>query len=234
MEKVLVKWLHQARSSAINVDGTTIKETADLVALHLGFDDFEASNGWLDCFKKRNRIVQSRSCGESASVDVSTVNKWMESLPEMIAAYKPCDVLNANESNIFYHMQPEQTLAFKGDSCHGAKCSKERVTALFCANEDGSEKLPVLILGKFAKPRCFKNLKMLPCSYNFNKKAWMTSSLFSNFLQQLDNKMGAEARKILLFADSAPTQTEVRQHFSSGRTVVVYRHHHLLQYKGCP
>lgn len=122
----------------------------------------------------------------------------MESLPEMIAAYKPCDVFNANESDIFfYHMQPEQTLAFKGDSCHGGKRSKERVTALFCANEDGSERLPVLILGKFAKPWCF-NLKMLPCSYNFNKKAWMTSSLFSNFLQQLDNKMGAKARKILL------------------------------------
>lgn len=45
MEKVLIKWLHQARSSAINVDGTIIKETADLMALRLGFDDFQASNG---------------------------------------------------------------------------------------------------------------------------------------------------------------------------------------------
>ncbi|XP_075550815.1 uncharacterized protein LOC142584587 [Dermacentor variabilis] len=32
----------------------------------------------------------------------------------------------------------------------------------------------------------------------------MTSSLFGNFLQQLDNKMGAKARKILLFVDNAP------------------------------
>ncbi|KAK8759505.1 hypothetical protein V5799_002862 [Amblyomma americanum] len=78
LKKVLVRWLHQARSSAINVDGTILKEKADLVALHLGIDDFQASHGWLHRFKKRNRIVYSRPCGESTSVDVSTVNEWME------------------------------------------------------------------------------------------------------------------------------------------------------------
>lgn len=204
LEKVLVKWLLQARSSAINIDGAILKEKADLVALRLGIDGFKASNGWLDRFKKRNNIVYSRSCGESSTVDVSTVQEWKETLPDLIAAYKPCDIFNADESGIFYNMQPEQTLTFKGDSCHGGKRSKERLTALFCANEDGSEKLPVLVIGKFGKPRCFKNIRTLPCSYDFNKKAWMTSSIFTNFLQRLDNKMGAKARKILLFMDNAP------------------------------
>lgn len=71
LEKVLVKWLLQARSSAINIDGAILKEKADLVALRLGIDGFKASNGWLDRFKKRNNIVYSRSCGESSTVDVS-------------------------------------------------------------------------------------------------------------------------------------------------------------------
>lgn len=78
------------------------------------------------------------------------------------------------------------------------------MTALFYANEDGSEKLPVLVIGKFGKPRYFRNLRTLPCRYDFNKKAWMTSALFTKFLQQLDNKMGPKARKILLFMDNAP------------------------------
>ncbi|XP_065302340.1 tigger transposable element-derived protein 6-like [Dermacentor albipictus] len=118
LEKVLVKWLYQAWSSAINVDSAILKEKVDLVALRVGIDNFQASNG-----------------------------------------------------------------------CYGDKRSKERGTALFCASEDGFERLPVLVVGKFVKPRCFENLKMLPCSYNFSKKARMTSSLFSSFLQQLDNKM---------------------------------------------
>ncbi|XP_070383688.1 tigger transposable element-derived protein 6-like [Dermacentor albipictus] len=151
LEKVLVKWLHQARSSAINVDGTILKEKADLVALCLDINDFQASNRWLDHFTKRISIVYSHFCGESTFIDVLTVNEWMESLPEMIAAYKPCNVFNTDESGIVYNMQPEQTLALQGDSCHGGKRSKEHVTALFCANEGGSERA--------ARARCWKVCK---------------------------------------------------------------------------
>lgn len=204
LERVLVTWLHQARSSANKVDGATLKEKAELVASRLGIDDFQASNGWLDRFKKRNKIVCSRSCTDRTPVAASKVTEWMQLLPEMIAAYKPRDVFHADEGGIFYNMQPEQTLTHKGESCRGGKRSKERLTALFCANEDGSEKLPVFVIGKSAKPRCFENLRTLPCSYNFNKNAWMTSALFSKFLQQLDNEMGAKARKIMLFIDNAP------------------------------
>ncbi|KAH7974877.1 hypothetical protein HPB49_020601 [Dermacentor silvarum] len=131
----------------------------------------------------------------------------MQLLPEMIGAYKPCDVFNADEGVIFYHMQPEQTLVFKGDSCHGSKRSNEHLTPLFCANKDSSDKLPVLVTGKLAclvSMACCKNcLKTLPCSYDFNKKGWMMSSLFTNFLQQLDNEIGAKARKILRFMNKA-------------------------------
>jgi hypothetical protein len=37
----------------------------------------------------------------------------------------------------------------------------------------GTEKLPLLVIGKSAKPRCFKNAK-IPIDYKANKKAWMT------------------------------------------------------------
>ena len=34
--------------------------------------------------------------------------------------------------------------------------SKERVSILICASMNGSEKLPVIAIGKFVKCRCFK------------------------------------------------------------------------------
>ncbi|XP_037290737.2 tigger transposable element-derived protein 4 [Rhipicephalus microplus] len=204
MEKALVEWLRQARSAAIAVDGAILKEKADMIALRCGIDDFKASNGWLDRFKKRNGVVYSRCCGESSSVSSSTVEQWTALLPELIRQYKPCDVFNADETGLFYNMQPDQTLTFKGEGCHGGKRSKERLTVLLCANEDGSEKLPALVIGKFEKPRCFKNLKRLPCQYTFNRKAWMTAAKFAAYLQQLDSRMGAKDRKILLLLDNAP------------------------------
>ncbi|KAJ4430271.1 hypothetical protein ANN_22483 [Periplaneta americana] len=40
---------------------------------------------------------------------------------------------------------------------------------------DGSEKLPLLVIGKSANPRCFKNVRTKPVEYEANKKAWMTA-----------------------------------------------------------
>jgi hypothetical protein len=64
--------------------------------------------------------------------------------------------------------------------------------------------LTPLIIGKFAKPRCFKNVWALPCKYTSNKNAWMTMDIFKTFLKSLDAKMGGANRKILLFIYKCP------------------------------
>ena len=48
----------------------------------------------------------------------------------------------------------------------------------------GVDKLPLLVIGKAMKPRCFKNVNTLPLDYTANKKAWMTDSIFENWLQK--------------------------------------------------
>ena len=40
----------------------------------------------------------------------------------------------------------------KGEQCSGGKKSKERITVLVCVNVTGTDKLPLLFIGKFAKP----------------------------------------------------------------------------------
>ena len=39
---------------------------------------------------------------------------------------------------------------------------------LFCCNMDGSDKYPLLCVGKSEKPRCFKNVVTLPTDYKNN------------------------------------------------------------------
>jgi hypothetical protein len=53
--------------------------------------------------------------------------------------YEPRDVYNADEIRLF-NVHPDRTLAYKGESCHGRKHSKERLTVLLCVNSDGSDK----------------------------------------------------------------------------------------------
>lgn len=73
-----------------------------------------------------------------------------------------------DESGFFYKLLPNRTLQMKGESCHGGKRSKERLTVVLCANMDGTDKLKPLVIGKFANPRCFKSVKSLTVTYKSN------------------------------------------------------------------
>jgi len=126
----------------------------------------------------------------------------MNNLPKLIENYSPDDIFNVDEKGLFFKCLPEKTFIFKGQSCSGGKHSKERVTLLLRANMSGTEKLRPLLIGKSKKPRCFKQVKLLPLDYYANKKSWMTSAIFNLWLMKLDKKMDSKKRKILLFIDN--------------------------------
>jgi hypothetical protein len=69
-----------------------------------------------------------------------------------MAKYSPKDIFSADEVGLFYSMLPDKTYTFKGASCKGRKVNKERITVLICANLEGTEKLPLLVIGKSKRP----------------------------------------------------------------------------------
>lgn len=106
-------------------------------------------------------------------------------------------------------MTPSNTLKFKGEKCVGGKMSKDRVTILVGANMTGTKKEKLLVVGKSRNPRCFKNVKQLPVRYEHNKKAWMTSLIFENYLRNWDRQLKKEHKKILLLVDNCPAHPKV-------------------------
>ncbi|GBL89946.1 Tigger transposable element-derived protein 6 [Araneus ventricosus] len=118
---------------------------------------------WLHKFKLRHGITGKTVSGESGDVDCETVDDCIQNqLPDLIKGYEQKHVFNADGTGLFYNLLPSKTLAIKSDTCLGGKKSKVRLTMSLCANANGYEKLPPLIIGKSKKPRCFKNVKTLP------------------------------------------------------------------------
>ena len=68
----------------------------------------------------------------------------------------------------------------------------------------GSEKLKLFVIGKSQFPRCFKNVVHLPVSYRANNSSWMTATLFKEWLSDLDAKMRAQQRQIVMIMDRCP------------------------------
>ena len=105
---------------------------------------------------------------------------------------------------MFFRLEPDRTLATKRLS--GRKVNKERLSIALCANADGSHKLKPLIIGKFEKPRCFKNVKIqsIPMTYRNNAKAWMITSLFQEWIREFDRQVGLkhQGQRVLLLLDN--------------------------------
>ncbi|XP_071043141.1 tigger transposable element-derived protein 4-like [Parasteatoda tepidariorum] len=92
-------------------------------------------------------------------------------------------------------------MTFKDENCSEGKMSKEHLTVLVGRNAPGTEKLPLLVIGKYRNPRCFKNVKTYPLDYKSNKKSWMTLVLLEDYVRKLDRKFFAKKRKVKLFMD---------------------------------
>lgn len=68
--------------------------------------------------------------------------------------------------------------------------------------------MPLLVIGKSAKPRSFKN-KRLPCLYRNQESAWMNFELFHEYLTKRDNEFKSENRHVLLFIDNCAAHPKV-------------------------
>jgi hypothetical protein len=80
------------------------------------------------------------------------------------------------------------------------KCQKRLTLLCQVANFEGSDKYNLLVIGKSAEPRCFKNRLTLATEYNHNQKAWMTSGLFreSECIEKFDQRMAGCIVALLL------------------------------------
>lgn len=87
---------------------------------------------------------------------------WNEKLPNILQAYTPDNIYNADETGIFYKMLPDKTMEFKDVNCHVGKKNKERITAMVCANMSDTDKLPLLVIGRASNPPLFQARQVTP------------------------------------------------------------------------
>ena len=210
-EQAILQYILEARAANIEFTGTIIKIKAEQFAKKLGEHGFCGSNGWLDRFKRRHCIKLKSVKGEANSVDTTTVDEFRAgvgaSLPQR---YAPVDIFNADETALFWLITAGKTLTFKHDPCIGTKQNKSRVTILPCVNMTGTEKKQLLIIGRYENPRCMKGRKhKLKCTYTSNTKAWMTSTVFTEWLTRWNRKLSREGRHIALVLDNAPCHPKI-------------------------
>nr|XP_048280814.1 tigger transposable element-derived protein 4 [Myodes glareolus] len=211
LEEALMRWYRIAQCLNVPVNGPMLRLKANDFAQKLGHNDFKCSNGWLDRFKSRYGLVFRAQSVEASGISTDPAVVWYQNvLPYYLNDYHPKNVFSIKETGLLYRMLPTNTFAYKGETCSVGKLCKDRITLAVGTNMDGSEKLPLLIIGKNRTPRCFKGIKSLPVYYEANRTAWMTAAIFEQWMHQLDEKFQAQQRRVVIFVDSCPAHPEVK------------------------
>ncbi|KII71226.1 hypothetical protein RF11_11743 [Thelohanellus kitauei] len=111
---------------------------------------------------------------------------------------------NADETGLYYRATPDGSLDYKHIPLSSYKKSMNRITLLFCTNMSGTDKRNLLMIGKSARSRCFKGLRIegLPVEYHANKNEWMTSQMFRSWLTSWHRNLKHEHRNVLLLVDN--------------------------------
>ncbi|XP_050412983.2 uncharacterized protein LOC126827555 [Patella vulgata] len=73
LDAILTQWIEHAIIEKVPVSGPIIRRKALQYAGRIGYKDFKASNGWLDCFRKRHNIVFSKALrGDKVKINRET------------------------------------------------------------------------------------------------------------------------------------------------------------------
>ena len=128
-----------------------LKEVAIFIKENLkksDYDDFGASDGWLDGWKSSYSIKERRIVGEAGDVSGKTITSWMERVNELTEGYDLKDIWNMDESGCFFKALPERGLVQKGQQSKGGKKSKQRFTVAFFVNAAGEKVDEPIVIGK--------------------------------------------------------------------------------------
>ncbi|XP_029656933.1 tigger transposable element-derived protein 6-like [Octopus sinensis] len=144
--------------------------------------------------------------GEMRTDKVVDINSFREEFKEISKSYKPDLIYNLDETALYYKLIPSKSVC--RNRFQGYKNFKDRVSIMLCSNMTGSHKLKPVMIGKPKMPRCFKNFDYgCLVSYYSSQKAWMTGSIFIDWIISFDLQLKIKKKKILLLIDHCPAHS---------------------------
>ena len=197
---------------------------------------FTASESWARKVAQANGWRSIVLHGEAGKVDVTVVADEMGRLRALIATYKPENVYNMDETGLLYKCLPNRSYVKEEDikTARGTAFmmnDKNRTTLYVTSNADGSDLVPLSMIGKAKKPNCFRgrNLKL---TYYDQKKAWSDTRVFklwwNDFLLHIRSKTNEPVLLILdncgpHAAECVDDRNQVKVVFLPPNTTSVYQ-----------
>ena len=105
-------WTSQAVASGIPLTDGILQQKGIELAERLNINDqLKCTNGWVYRFKLRNGLQKVNFSGEANSAPIESLPAERARLRALLSKYDAEDIYNADETGLFFRMEPNQTLS---------------------------------------------------------------------------------------------------------------------------
>ena len=227
VRRILQEWISQSLWCGIPMTSPIIQSTAQAI-WHRIPSIYREGNGtfsykWITNFLSKNDFNISMLDEEPPRTPKIWTFEERDQLKDLLRDVPPVDLFTLDETFLAYNLPL--------DYAQYEQSSIQRLinvaTVMLCANLDGTEKLNPVVVGKYKCYRSFKKYfpnntnndqlqvsqeqwgdelaKKFGISYHSNRKSWLTSNLFHDWLVRWDKHLVADNRRIwIVLDDSCP------------------------------
>ncbi|GBC28751.2 tigger transposable element-derived protein 6-like [Rhizophagus irregularis DAOM 181602=DAOM 197198] len=111
VDKAMQIWTSQAIAAGLPLSDMILQQKGLEFAKMFNMDDkLKCANGWVYRFKKRNGIHKIKLSGEANSAPIESLPEERARSRALLAKYDKEDIYNADETCLFFRMEPNQTL----------------------------------------------------------------------------------------------------------------------------
>jgi len=193
---------------------------------------FQASESWAKKLAKDRGWKSKALHGEAGCVDHEAAAPQILLIRSTIhgnvdgRTYRLENVYNMDETGLLYKCLPNRSYVSEDEvkTARGTKLmkAKDRVTLYVCTNADGSDLVPLSIIGSSEQPRCFRNHEKKLTYYN-QKKAWSDTKTskkwFADFVKHVKRRTNAP---VLLLMDNCAAHNDDTFKDVSGQVRVIF------------
>lgn len=222
VRRILQEWVSQSIWNGIPINSPIIQDTAQSVWYRIPAEHREGNGSfsykWINNFLSKMDVNISNLDEELPKPPKVWTFEERNVLKEFFAKLPPQDLFTLDETFLAYNLP----LDYAQYETSQIQRRIEVATVMLCSNLEGSEKLKPLVVGKYNSYRSFRNYfpeepsdplsqsllgekmaRRFGISYHSNRKSWLTSNLFHDWLARWDKRLVADNRKIWIILDDS-------------------------------
>lgn len=211
VDLAIYNWFLEERAKNNLITGDLMREKAKEIYLSITGQEFKASSGWLDKFKKRFRIRFNVS-GEKTfqSHDDNQIANFIKTFNEKV------DLLGLTVDQLYCadaSALPLKILSKFIKTEYKQTYDADKITFMPCSNATGTHKIDLLVIGTKSADEI--NISSLPICYKTQTNCWLTREIFTEWFHEefvpavrqfmITNHL---PEKALLILDEAPGYPE--------------------------